>query len=78
MATKPLKRAVQIVGSQSALARAIGDGVKQQNVWYWLENDVVPAKRCVAIERATGGLVTRHDLRPDIFGAAPQPSAMED
>lgn len=25
----------------------------------------VPAERCVEIERATGGVVTRKDLRPD-------------
>jgi len=25
----------------------------------------VPAERCVAIERATAGVVTRRDLRPD-------------
>jgi DNA-binding transcriptional regulator YdaS (Cro superfamily) len=31
----------------------------------------VPADRCLPIERATGGAVTRYDLRPDIFGDAP-------
>lgn len=30
----------------------------------------VPAERVSAIETATGGLVTRHDLRPDLFGHA--------
>lgn len=31
----------------------------------------VPAERCLAIEQATGGAVTRYELRPDIFGQAP-------
>ena len=65
-----LKRAVGIMGSQSALARAIGENVKQAHVWYWLNEGAgrVPAEHCAAIERATEGKVTRHDLRPDIFG----------
>lgn len=32
----------------------------------------VPARRCLAIEEATGGKVTRYDLRPDIFGTPPK------
>ena len=65
-----LRRAVTLVGSQSALARALGDNVKQGHVWYWLEKGQgkVPAEYCAAIELATGGKITRHDLRPDIFG----------
>ena len=49
--------------SQSELARAIG--AQPQLVWQWA-NKVrpVPLERCVAIERATGGAVTRKDLRP--------------
>lgn len=33
----------------------------------------VPAERVLSIEAATGGKVTRHELRPDIFGPAPKP-----
>jgi DNA-binding transcriptional regulator YdaS (Cro superfamily) len=53
-------------GSQSALAAAIG--LKQQSV-----NDVfraqrpAPAKWCIALEKATKGAVTRHQLRPDLY-----------
>lgn len=32
--------------------------------------DRVPAERVLDVERETG--ISRHDLRPDIFGAAPQ------
>lgn len=73
MAKNPLKMAVQIVGSQSALARAIR--ARQQDVWYWmnLAGKGVPAEYCRAIEAATGGQVTRYQLRPDVFGDAPDP-----
>jgi DNA-binding transcriptional regulator YdaS (Cro superfamily) len=64
-----LQRAVAITGSQSELARRIG--VRQGYVWKWLRSKKVPAERCAAIERATGGAVTREQLRPDIFGPAP-------
>lgn len=72
-AMRPIERAVEVAGGQTALARAIGGAVKQAHVWYWLnsENGVVPAEHCIAIEQATGGAVTRHELRPDVFGPAP-------
>lgn len=58
------------MGGQSALARAIG--VKQGNVWYWLngsEKQEAPAQYVIPIERAVDGQVTRHDLRPDLYPA---------
>jgi DNA-binding transcriptional regulator YdaS (Cro superfamily) len=66
-----LQRAVDIVGGQTALAAALGEPIKQGHVWYWLEKKggEVPAEHCAAIERATDGKVTRHDLRPDVFGS---------
>jgi DNA-binding transcriptional regulator YdaS (Cro superfamily) len=37
-------------------------------VWNWINRDrKVPAEFVLAIERATGGRVTRHQLRPDIY-----------
>jgi DNA-binding transcriptional regulator YdaS (Cro superfamily) len=66
-AISALARAVRICGSQSELARRIR--VKQQNVWSWLNKSKrVPAEACKAIEDATGGQVTCHELRPDVFG----------
>jgi len=62
-----LSRAIENLGSQSALARACG--VKQGHVWHWLNKSRnVPADYVLTIEAATGGAVTRHELRPDIFG----------
>lgn len=62
------------VGSQAALARAIG--VWPQAVHQWIEGErPVPSKQCIPIEEATGGKVTRYDLRPDIFGTASRDAA---
>lgn len=60
-----LERAIQQVGGQSALARAIG--VKQGHVWQWLNKTRVPAEYVLRIESATEGRVSRHELRPDIY-----------
>ena len=67
-AQTPLERAVELCGGQAGLARRIGSS--QQSVAYWLTKAVrgVPAEMVPAIEQATGFQVTRHDLRPDIFG----------
>lgn len=46
-------------------------GVTQGRVSHWLSGEKVPAERCVQIETATKGKVSRHDLRPDIFGEQP-------
>ena len=62
-----LERAVCIVGGQTKLAKKLG--LKQGHVWWWLNktNRGVPAEYVLAIERATGGKVTRHQLRPDLY-----------
>ena len=66
----PLKKAVAISGGQAALARLLG--LKQQHISWWINKSKrVPAEHVIAIERAVGGAVTRHDLRPDVFGPAP-------
>lgn len=59
-----IKRAAECVGSQSALAEAIG--VKQPTISEWVRGDrPVPIERCTAIEQATSRVVMRWDLRPD-------------
>lgn len=61
-----LQAALEIFGTQSAMAAAIG--LRQQSV-----NDVfraereAPAKWCIPLEKATGGKITRHQLRPDLY-----------
>jgi len=61
----PFEQAIHKAGGQVALAEAIG--TSQQLVSYWLKKKV-PAEWVVKIEEQTG--ITRHQLRPDIFGAA--------
>ncbi len=70
----PIEEAIRIVGSQSGLATAIQPKhpkVKQQHVWKWLRAGKIPAEYVLAIEHATGGKVTRYQLRPDVFGQDP-------
>src|SRR5258706_5579390 len=61
-----LGAALGIIGGQAQLARILG--VSQPNVWHWLhKSERVPAEYVLKIEQATGGKVSRHDLRPDIY-----------
>ncbi|MBN3851970.1 helix-turn-helix domain-containing protein [Paraburkholderia sp. Ac-20340] len=61
--TEAVLRASKLIGGNAALARAIG--VKPPTVQQWVNGErKVPPSRCVAIERLTGGDVTRKDLRP--------------
>lgn len=50
--------------TQTELAGKLG--LTQGAISQWLRKRV-PADRVLAIERATGGLVTRHELRPDLY-----------
>lgn len=70
MSTDALERACKKVGGQSALAGKIG--VRQSTLWHWLNRAKrgAPAEFVPAIEAATGGEVSRHELRPDVFGPA--------
>ncbi|KQS50949.1 transcriptional regulator [Sphingomonas sp. Leaf198] len=62
-----LRRAVEAMGSQSAVARLLG--VSQPSVWKWLSKaKALPAEHVLAIEAATG--ISKHELRPDIYPAA--------
>lgn len=62
-----IKRAIEICGgSQQALADAAG--LTQPGVHWLLKGEgKVKPETALAIEAATGGKVTRHDLRPDLY-----------
>jgi DNA-binding transcriptional regulator YdaS (Cro superfamily) len=63
-----LARAVEILGTQVALASSLG--LRQSTIWHWLKAGKPPAEWVLPIERATreaGQEVSRHDLRPDIY-----------
>ena len=77
MDISPIEQAVINAGGQSALARILSTetrALKQGHVWAWVNRgNPVPAEFVLAIETATG--VSRHDLRPDVFGPAPEGEA---
>lgn len=52
------------------LAEAVG--VRVQAVHKWVKAGRVPAERVLSVEAATG--ISRHELRPDVFGEAPKHS----
>jgi DNA-binding transcriptional regulator YdaS (Cro superfamily) len=71
--SKPaLLSAIALCGGQAALARmlsaALGAKISQQRIWNAAHRDrTLPAEWCLSIEQATGGQVSRHDLRPDLY-----------
>ena len=50
------------------IAKAVG--VRHQSVYTWVRRGKIPAKRVLQVEEITG--VSRHILRPDVFGPAPE------
>lgn len=60
-----IDEAARILGSQVALANALGVTKAAVNQWK-RNNRKVPAEHCPAIERLTNGAVCCEDLRPDI------------
>jgi DNA-binding transcriptional regulator YdaS (Cro superfamily) len=62
--TQALKVAIRAAGGTVALARKLG--ITSQAISQW---QLCPVQRAAAVERATNGLVTRQQLRPDIFGS---------
>lgn len=70
----PIQKAVATFDDPKLFAAAVG--VSPAFVWQWVNGKrPVPAQHCIPIEKATGGAVTRYDLRPDVFGSAPTSAA---
>jgi len=71
-----ISEAIRLKGSQQKLAEAAG--CSQQQISYLMkEASGISAEMALKVERATDGAVSRHELRPDIYGPAPQPSQPE-
>jgi len=66
MNNEALDKACDAMGSQEALAKALY--IRSPSISEWRKRKRVPAGRCRDIEKVTGGQVTRHDLRPDLYG----------
>lgn len=62
-----LAKAIAAVGSITALAAKIKLTVQAVSQW-----DEIPPERCLDVEKASG--VSRHELRPDIYGRSPTDS----
>ncbi len=82
-AMNAIETAIKTLGSQAAMASALG--VTQPTISEWLRGDRrVPAERCPQIERVTSGAVRCEDLRPDVewevlrLQATPTPSHAEE
>lgn len=83
MSIEALQKAIETVGGQPTLAQRLseisGRKVVQQNISSWLHRSRrVPGEFVLAIEQATEGAVSKHDLRPDLYpreGAEPQRGA---
>lgn len=61
----PIKRAVALIGGQSATARALD--ITPPTVSQWVKGERrVPDRHCIAIDRLTNGQVRCEELRPDI------------
>lgn len=58
-----IRKAIDIAGGQSALARKIG--VKQPTIFRWLQKGVIPPRKVLLVEKLTG--VSRHSLNPIIY-----------
>jgi DNA-binding transcriptional regulator YdaS (Cro superfamily) len=71
MGNRILEQAIATLGSQTALAKAIGKS--QGHISKWLERSYVPAESVLAIESATG--IPRHKIRPDLYPESAQPGA---
>lgn len=63
---RAIDRAIEAAGGATRLASALG--VRVNVVTNWRARGTVPAEQVLAIESATG--ISRHDLRPDVFGAS--------
>lgn len=66
----PHKVAVRVAGGAAAVARELG--LSRAAVSKWTR---CPADHVLTLERLSDGMVTRHDLRPDIFGERPHEGA---
>lgn len=59
-------QAIMLLGSQQKLADAVGRS--QNAVFHAKSTGRVTAEMALAIDRATDGAVSRHQLRPDLYG----------
>ena len=52
-------------GTQAELARRVG--LQPMAISQWKRRGRIPGEHVIAVERATGGQVTRFEIRPDLY-----------
>lgn len=65
--TPGLAAAIIACGGVTTLANKVG--VHQTTISNWGARGRIPAEQVIKVEAATGGKVSRHELRPDIYEA---------
>lgn len=60
-----VKKAIDMAGGVSALAGRLGE--RYQTIQKWAVNGRPPLNKALAFEKATGGVVRRHELYPEEF-----------
>ena len=66
-----IARVIEIAGGVSSLATKLG--VKPPTVHQWKNGErPVPPKHALAMQSTWPGVVSVHDLRPDVFGPVPE------
>jgi DNA-binding transcriptional regulator YdaS (Cro superfamily) len=70
-----IDEAIQIAGSQTALAQLLG--LTPQAVQKWVAQGFVPAERCRSVEDALEHRVSRYRLNPDVFGSGDEPNTQK-
>lgn len=64
-----IKELFDSVGGVGWISKMIG--ANYAAVYQWSVKNKISAERAVEIEEKTNGLLTRYQLRPDLFGDAP-------
>jgi len=67
--TTAIQKAIELLGGQAAMARSLSVHPALVSQWSTSRRPVA-ARHILAIEAATG--VSRHELRPDVFGYPPE------
>lgn len=63
---KPVSEIIKLLGGPTEAARKLN--IKPNVVMMWRKRRSIPADRVLAVEAITG--VSRHEMRPDVFGPA--------